>query len=29
MMVYRRDAGKKPDVFPVTEEEWRVGPFPA
>ena len=29
MMVYRRDAGKKPDVFPVTEDDWRVEPFPA
>jgi itaconyl-CoA hydratase len=29
MMVYRRDAAKKPDVFPVTEDEWRVQPFPS
>jgi itaconyl-CoA hydratase len=29
MMVYRHDAGRKPDVFPVTEEPWHVPPFPA
>ena len=24
MMIYRRDAGKSPEVFPVTEDDWKV-----